>query len=56
MIQMALQVPDLTFLGIEHSRSSLALDVDIELKSFTDVAIDETTESKAKKSKIKTEL
>ena len=28
----------------------------VELDSFTDVAVDETTESKAKKSKIKTEL
>ena len=49
-------VPVLTFLGNEHSRSSLALDNNIELKSFTDVAIDERTESKATESKIKTEV
>ena len=40
----------------EHSRSLSALDDDIELNSFTDVAINETTESKATKSKIKTEV
>ena len=45
-----------TFSGKEHFRSLLALDDNIELDSFTDVAINETTESKAKKSKIKTEL
>ena len=38
------------------SRSLPTLEDDIELDSFTDVAIDETTESKAKKSKIKTEV
>ena len=38
------------------SRSFLTLDNNIELDSFTDVAINETTESKAKKSKIKTEV
>ena len=40
----------------EHSRSLPNLDNNIELNSFTDVAIDETTESKAKKSKIKTKV
>ena len=50
------QVPVPTFSGKEHSRSLLALDDNIELNSFTDVAIDETTESKATKSKIKTEV
>ena len=34
----------------------MALDNNIELDSFTDVAINETTESKAKKSKIKTKV
>ena len=41
---------------MEHSGSLTAFDNDIELDSFTDAAIDETTESKAKKSKIKTEV
>ena len=41
---------------VEHSGSLPALADDVELDSFTDVAVDETTESKAKKSKIKTEL
>ena len=50
---MAVEVPGLTFSGNEHSRTSSALDTDIELKSFTDVGIDERTESKATKSKIK---
>ena len=49
-------VPLLDFSGKENSRSLPTLDDDIELDSFTDVAIDETTESKAKKSKIKTEV
>ena len=44
------------FSGNKYSRSSPALDNKIELNSFTDVAIDETTESKATKSKIKTEV
>merc|ERR1711954_52955 len=48
--------PVLTFSGKENSRSLPTLDGDIELDSFTDVAIDETTESKATKSKIKTEV
>ena len=48
--------PVLAFSGIENSRSLLTLDDDIELESFTDVVIDETTESKATKSKIKTEV
>ena len=48
--------PVLAFSGIEISRSLLTLDDDIELESFTDVVIDETTESKATKSKIKTEV
>ena len=56
MNQMAVKVAVLTFSGNEHSRSSLALDNNIELKSFTDVAIDERTESKAKESKINTEV
>ena len=51
-----LMVPLLTLSGNEHSRSLLTLDDDIELDSFTDVVIDETTESKATKSKIKTEV
>ena len=56
MNQMAVQVPVLTFSGNEHSRSSLALEDDIKLKSFTDVAIDERTESKATEGKFKTEV
>ena len=48
--------PVLAFSGIENSRSLLTLDDDIELESFTDVVINETTESKATKSKIKTEI
>ena len=35
MNQMAVQVPVLTFSGNEHSRSSPALDDNIELESFT---------------------
>ena len=35
--------PILTFSGNEHSRTSSALDNNIELKSFSDVAIDERT-------------
>ena len=46
----------LTFSGNEHSRTLLALDNHIELKSFTDVAIDERTESKARESKFKTKV
>ena len=46
----------LTFSGNEHSRSSPALDNNIELKSFTDDTIDERTESKAMESKFKTEV
>ena len=45
----------LTFSGNEHSRSSPALD-HIEFKSFTDIAIDERTKSKARESNFKTEL
>ena len=56
MNQMAVQVPVLTFSGNEHSRTSSALDDNIELESFTDVAIDERTESKATESKFKTEV
>ena len=41
-------VPLLTLSGNEHSRSLLTLDDNIELDSFTDVAIDEIIESKAK--------
>merc|ERR1711954_71453 len=48
--------PVLTFSGNENSRSFLTIDDDVELDSFTDVAIVETTESKATKSKIKTEV
>ena len=36
-------MPVLTFSGIEHSRTSSALDNNIGLESFTDVAIDERT-------------
>ena len=56
MYQMAVLVPALTFSGNEHSRSSLALDDNIELKSFTGDVTDERTESKATKSKFKTEV
>ena len=48
--------PVLIFSGKENSRSFLTIDNDIELDSFTDAAIVETTESKATKSKIKTEV
>ena len=48
--------PVLTFSGKENSRSFPAVDDGIELDSFTDVDIGETTESKATKSKIKTEV
>ena len=48
--------PVLIFSGKENSRSFPTVDDDIELDSFTDVAIVETTESKATKSKIKTEV
>ena len=48
--------PVLIFSGTENSRSFPTIDDDIELDSFTDVAIVETTESKATKSKIKTEV
>merc|ERR1712025_1032122 len=48
--------PVMIFSGTENSRSFLTIDADIELDSFTDVAIVETTESKATKSKIKTEV
>ena len=56
MNEMAVQVPVLTISGNEHSRSSLALDNNIELESFTGVAIDERTKSKAMKSKFKTKV
>ena len=52
MNQMAVHVPVLTFSGNEHSRTSSALG----LESFTDYAIDERKESKATKSKFKTEV
>ena len=43
--------------GVEqHSRNSPDLDDDIELKIFTGDAIDERRESKATKSKCKTEV
>ena len=48
--------PVLIFSGKENSRSFPTIDDDIELDSFTDAAIVETTESKATKSKIKTEV
>ena len=48
MNQMAVQVSVLTSSGNEHSKSSRPLEEEIELKSFTDVAIDERRESKAK--------
>merc|ERR1711954_518005 len=48
--------PVLIFSGTENSRSFPTVDNDIERNSFTDVAIVETTESKATKSKIKTEV
>ena len=44
------------FSGNEHFRSLPGLDNDIELDSFTDVAIDESIESNATKSKLKTEV
>ena len=52
--------PILTFSGNAHSRRSLALvfckNNDIELKSFTDIAIDERAESEATESKFQTEV
>ena len=48
--------PVLIFSGKENSRSFPTIDDDIELDSFTDAAIIEITESKAAKSKIKTEV
>merc|ERR1711954_154750 len=48
--------PVLILSGKENSRSFPTIDDDIELDSFTDVPIDETTESKATKSKIKAEV
>ena len=48
--------PALIFSAKENSRSFPNIDDDIELDSFTDAAIVETTESKATKSKIKTEV
>ena len=56
MNQIAVQVPVLTFSGKEHSRSSLALDNNIELKSFIDVAFDERTKSNAMESKFRIEV
>ena len=53
---MTARVPILTFSGNENSRSSPALDNDIELKSFSDVANDERTESKAIEDDYKTEV
>ena len=50
----------LSFSDNEHSRSSPAYvfctNNDIEVKSFTDVAVDERTESKATETKFKTEV
>merc|ERR1711954_230301 len=48
--------PVLIFSGKENSRSFPNIDDYIELDNFTDVAIIETTKSKATKSKIKTEV
>merc|ERR1712112_671762 len=48
--------PVLIFSVQENSRSFPNIDDDIELDSFTDVDIGETTESKATKSKIETEV
>merc|ERR1712082_429751 len=48
--------PVLILSGRENSRSFPNIDDDIELDSFTDVAIVETIESKATKSKIETEV
>ena len=45
--------PVLIFSFKENSRSFPTIDDDIELDSFTDVAIVETTKSKATKSKLK---
>ena len=56
MNQMAVQVSVLTFSGNKHSRSSSALGNNIELLSFTDVAIDERTESEVSESNFKTEV
>ena len=57
---MAAKVQFLTSSVNEHSASSLALvfhtNNNIELKSFTNVAIDGRTESKAMESKSKTEI
>ena len=46
----------MTFSAKENSTSFPALDDGIDLDSVTDVDIGETTESKATKSKIKTEV
>ena len=46
----------MTFSAKENSRSFPALDDGIDLDSVTEVDIGETTESKATKSKIKTEV
>ena len=46
----------MTFSAKENSRSFLAVDDGFDLDSVTDVDIGETTESKATKSKIKTEV
>ena len=53
---MTAEVPVLTFSGNEHSRSLLALDDNIELISFTDVAFDDRINPKATKSIFKTEV
>ena len=53
MNEMAVQVPSLTFSGNEHSRSSLALDDNIELKSFIGVAIDERKGSELQRINLK---
>ena len=48
------QVPVQSFSGKEHSRRATALVDNIELKSFTDVAIDARAESNLTEGKIKT--
>ena len=56
MNQMAVKVPVLTFSSNEHSRSSPALVDNIELEIFTDVSIDERTESEVTESKFKAKV
>ena len=57
---MATQVPVMIFSGNEHFRTSMALvfhtNDNIAFKSFTDVAFDERTESKAMEINSNTEI